>query len=204
MTFIGGRGIPVALFGLLAISNLTFALHGTGATVVYRFMAAVLWAMFLVMVLRRAKPVARNRSLPAVLFALASCVVALPLGFASAVDTPVRLVVADVLLIAGAVFSIYAAVTLGRCFSVLADARALITKGPYRVVRHPLYLGELTTMLGFVIASRQLVITLASWLAISAVQAARAHYEERTLDGAFPAYQSYIEAVPYRIIPHIY
>jgi protein-S-isoprenylcysteine O-methyltransferase Ste14 len=204
MTFITGRGVPVLLFGVMALSNLTSAIQGTGDVMVYRLLAAALWTMFLVMVLRRPRPVARNRSLISVAAALASCVATIPLGLAHTIQPGSRLLVADVLLIGGGAFSLYAVATLGRCFSVLADARAVISNGPYRLVRHPLYLGELATMLGFVVASRDLVLTITCWLAISAIQAVRAHYEERTLTQAFPEYQAYADAVQYRIVPYVY
>ena len=46
-----------------------------------------------------------------------------------------------------------AALALGRCFGVLPEARGLVTHGPYRLVRHPLYLGELAAMGGLLVAS---------------------------------------------------
>jgi protein-S-isoprenylcysteine O-methyltransferase Ste14 len=38
--------------------------------------------------------------------------------------------------------------SLGRSISILPQARQLVTSGPYAFVRHPLYLGEMTAMLG--------------------------------------------------------
>jgi len=102
------------------------------------------------------------------------------------------------------VFSIYSVIILGRCFSVFADARGVVRKGPYRLVRHPLYLGELTTMAGLVIASQHLLLTLTAWLALLVIQMVRAHYEERTLASAFDDYASYADAVQYRVVPGIY
>ena len=60
----------------------------------------------------------------------------------------------DVLLIAGLAFAIGSVAVLGRCFGILPDVRGLVTHGPYRWVRHPLYLGELTAVLGIVLGSR--------------------------------------------------
>jgi protein-S-isoprenylcysteine O-methyltransferase Ste14 len=204
MTFIGGRVVPGFLFSLVTLSNLSSAAQSSGPTLVYRIIATLIWAMFAVLVLRRPQAIVRNRSLVAVTAALVSCVVTLPLGLATPIGSGARLAVADVLLLCGAAFSLYSLLVLGRCFSLLADARGLVTKGPYELVRHPLYLGELTAMLGFALGAKQLLVTMAAWIALACVQAVRAHQEERALTMAFPDYRAYAKAVPYRIVPGIY
>ena len=37
---------------------------------------------------------------------------------------------------------------LGRSFSINAEARRLVTEGPYAVIRHPLYLAEQIALIG--------------------------------------------------------
>jgi protein-S-isoprenylcysteine O-methyltransferase Ste14 len=204
MTFIGGRVIPGFLFSLVTLSNLTSAVHASGPTLAYRVVSTLIWAMFAVLVLRRPPAIVRNRSVIAVGAALASCLVTLPLGMAAPIEAGFRLAAADVLLLVGATFSLYSLLVLGRCFSLLADARALVTNGPYQLVRHPLYLGELTAMLGLALGARQLLVTVTAWVALVTIQAVRAHHEERALATAFPDYRAYADAVPYRIIPGIY
>ena len=102
------------------------------------------------------------------------------------------------------VFSVYAITNLGRCFGVLADARGLVTKGAYELVRHPLYLGELTSMLGLALATNNVVIPLLSWAGLTAIQLTRMHYEERVLTATFPEYAMYARDVSHRLIPGIY
>ena len=51
-------------------------------------------------------------------------------------------VASSVLILAGSFFSVVVIHRLGRSFSMMAEARALVTDGPYKVIRHPLYLVE--------------------------------------------------------------
>ena len=70
-----------------------------------------------------------------------------------------------------------------------AGAR-LVTSGPYRWVRHPMYTGVLVMMIGPVIwgpvAWKALV-----WLALVGILIAKARREERSLLSQFPEYADY-------------
>jgi protein-S-isoprenylcysteine O-methyltransferase Ste14 len=103
----------------------------------------------------------------------------------------------------GAALSVVAIATLGRSFAVLPSRRELVTRGPYRFVRHPAYLGQWILVLGCSPATDPswLGITLAvgmlPWLAL------RLLAEERLLaeDDAFIAYFS---RVRWRLIPGVW
>src|SRR5581483_4368328 len=49
-------------------------------------------------------------------------------------------IVSSALLVVGLLLSIVSIASLGRCFGVFPEARGLATGGPYRWIRHPLYL----------------------------------------------------------------
>ena len=91
--------------------------------------------------------------------------------------------------------------TLGRCFGVLPEARGLVTHGPYRLVRHPVYLGELGAAAGLVLAAPTVwnVGVLAVFLF---AQAVRMRLEERALAAEFPDYAEYAARTP-RLVPRI-
>jgi protein-S-isoprenylcysteine O-methyltransferase Ste14 len=56
--------------------------------------------------------------------------------------------VATVLVLVGTAAGIVTLMRLGRSFSMMAEARRLVTSGPYRFVRHPLYLAEELAIIG--------------------------------------------------------
>ena len=52
----------------------------------------------------------------------------------------------------GAILTLWAFYNLGTSFSILPAMRQICSTGPYRLVRHPAYLGELLMLLCFVLA----------------------------------------------------
>jgi protein-S-isoprenylcysteine O-methyltransferase Ste14 len=111
-------------------------------------------------------------------------------------------VLAALMMLAGTVLSIYAALSLGRSISMLPEARRLVTRGPYRLVRHPLYVSEAVALAGVTL---QYLSPLAlALLALQCVfQLERMKNEERVLAGTFPEYRDYA-ADTARLVPGLY
>jgi protein-S-isoprenylcysteine O-methyltransferase Ste14 len=102
----------------------------------------------------------------------------------------------------GTVLSIYAALSLGRSLSMLPEARRLVTRGPYRLVRHPLYLSEAVALFGVTLQYLSpLALTLLVFQCI--FQFARMQNEEEVLSRAFPQYRDYMAATA-RLVPGLY
>jgi protein-S-isoprenylcysteine O-methyltransferase Ste14 len=79
---------------------------------------------------------------------------------------------------------------LGGSFSILVDARPLRDGGPYRLVRHPVYLAQFLTTLG-VALDRLSPVEGGLWLLFVAIQVTRARLEEKKLEKATPGYAEY-------------
>jgi len=75
--------------------------------------------------------------------------------------------------------------------------------GPYRIVRHPGYAGNIPPLLGIVLAldSVWTLIPVALALIIAVI---RTSLEDKTLQEELPGYKDYAQRVRYRLIPGIY
>lgn len=102
----------------------------------------------------------------------------------------------------GSGFSIIAISRLGRSFSIMAEARELVTDGVYSFVRHPLYLAEEIAILGVIVIHFSIPAVLLLFFHI-ALQIQRMKNEEGILGEAFPNYAPYMARTS-RLLPGIY
>ncbi len=164
----------------------TAVLGVAGAVLAGAFYAQVAWCY-----LRRGPATASSSSPAARIIAVAATVA--PFAFPLLAGRPpsaARQFAADALLVAGTAWAAWSLHCLGRNLSVVAQARAIADRGPYQWVRHPLYTGELACSLGLALAAGT-APAWALWLALAAMQAARAREEERVLLAALPGYRGY-------------
>ena len=106
------------------------------------------------------------------------------------------------LIIAGSGFAIFAVLVLGRSISLMPEARRLATGGPYALVRHPLYLGEIVVLAGVALQCLSAWALLLLGL-VCAFQLQRMKYEEMVLFQAFPEYGNYMARTA-RLVPGVY
>jgi protein-S-isoprenylcysteine O-methyltransferase Ste14 len=115
-------------------------------------------------------------------------------------DTDTTLVLlGDTVALVSYVWLVVAVLYLGRCFGLLPEARGLVTRGPYRLVRHPVYLGEFGAVAGFLIGAPMLW-NLGVAVMFVAAQAVRMRLEERALAEELPQYAAYAAGTP-RLLP---
>jgi len=86
-------------------------------------------------------------------------------------------------------------------FSIVPEARTLVITGPYRLLRHPIYLAELLMIVGVVVGQMHLA-TLIGALSLVVLQAYRIQREEDLLRRAFPeAFEEFASRTRFRLLP---
>jgi protein-S-isoprenylcysteine O-methyltransferase Ste14 len=179
---------PLALYALgmvMRLSTIAFLLLLAAATIL------------------RARPTGKARGLEPRISALtgAFLVYVIPLYPRRELSAPAEMV-STLLVLFGSAAAVYTLLQLGRSFSLMAEARRLITSGPYRLVRHPLYLAEELAIIG--IFMQFLSLSTAFVLAVQIVfQLRRMHNEEAVLTESFPEYSAYRQRTA-RLLPGIY
>jgi protein-S-isoprenylcysteine O-methyltransferase Ste14 len=106
------------------------------------------------------------------------------------------------IMTAGLFIQVSAKIVLGRGFGLVAANRGVKTVGPYRFVRHPMYLGYTVTHVGFLLAVPNVLNALAYALALT-LQIVRLGREEAVLMQD-PQYAAFAKRVRYRLFPGIY
>ena len=121
----------------------------------------------------------------------------LPLTIIDPVSMPLPWVLSGVM---GYALVLWSLLTLGSSFGIAPADRGLVMQGPYRWVRHPMYLGELVLRMSLVAASPQPIISIALWVTLAVIQVLRASREEHIISG----YETYARQVRFRLIPGVW
>ena len=204
------RGLVGGLFALFSLANLAKAAgqveDAISAGTARPWLDAGYWILktavvgvFFFAVLRRAEPLRPSRE-PV---AFAACALAILGAVALRQPDPdastAGLVAGEIVALASCAFLLASVLALGTCFGVLPEARGLVTRGPYRLVRHPVYLGELGACAGLVLGAPSAWNLTAAAVLLGA-QLVRMRLEERALEAEFPEYAAYAAHTP-RLIP---
>jgi protein-S-isoprenylcysteine O-methyltransferase Ste14 len=215
-SFIFGRALPLGVFGFLvaiqselAISGVAHALHGdlNRAEAMYllnRVLTVAFFAFLVAIYAIRSRAIAQDHNPVAVVAAMTGSFVLYGLflipdqGRSSDVWV---LAASDICLACGMIWALYSLTYLGRRFSIVPEARGLVTSGPYRLVRHPIYLGEIVAGFGLVLPTL-LTLHILVFAIFLGAQIVRTHFEERILRATYPQYEAYARHTR-RLIPFI-
>src|ERR1700681_2998315 len=213
-----GRSLPAMLFALLGwrvLLNLLFqvrmlpvhagvgdVLAGPLTTGVYLLFCVIPVGIYLV----RPRPRARDGRAIARTAGLVGTTMLLVVG---AFPNPVLLTppvvvrgISATLALGAFALGVYGLLYLRRSLSIIPEARRLVTGGPYRLIRHPLYAAEILAAFALVLARPGLWATL-TLVPFIAVQMLRARFEEGLLSRIFPEYKPYA-AHTRRLIPLVW
>lgn len=198
ITDLMARAIVIVLFSLLSI-NLFGEFLRTGHVTGLLLLASESLVVVLTLVRRRTKLVDRSA---AGLLTTVMSVAGPPLLRAAEGPNTIPDAVTAVASAIGVGLVIVGKVALGRSFGIAPANRGVVVRGPYVLVRHPIYAGYLVTHVAFVVAHPtpwNVVIVLVADGAL----VARALIEERVLS-ADADYQSYCRRVGWHLVPGVF
>jgi protein-S-isoprenylcysteine O-methyltransferase Ste14 len=95
---------------------------------------------------------------------------------------------------------LWSLISIGPQFGIAPADRGITCRGPYRLIRHPMYLGELIFRLALAFDSKQLWLAFVMAILFIFLQCERILREEKIIHG----YPCYAHLVPWRLVPHIW
>ena len=110
-----------------------------------------------------------------------------------------------VLFLVGVGLAVAAARVMGRSFTPFpspASLGALVERGPFRVVRHPIYSGGLLVFTGVGLATS--IPALFGTALLAALWIGKLRVEESQLRARYVGYDAYAKAVRFRLVPGLY
>jgi len=199
----GQSGANLLLFSV-TFAELTFLLLQTPTFTFVDWIYVSQHLLVLVIALARGQPVAEDHSLPTsiavvVSYAYPYAQVALLQQIPGDVAWPTA---GLVLVTIAAFLSLASLLTLRRSFGIRPALRSLVTNGPYRFVRHPIYLAYAIGDIGYNLQEWNVgtvLLTLAGWTSLLY----RIQAEERVLSRD-PGWRAYVARVPGRVLPRLW
>ena len=188
------RLLPALFFSVFLARQLLFLAAGLGSLrqptdylfALQQLLALAYFTMLVILYSTRLPKRGTDQRLAVIFVAFTGTFSAIATGFLPGGTRRDGLVVlADVLATVGLAYSVWGLAYLRRSFSIMPEARRLVTGGPYSISRHPVYLGEVITAVGINLAT-------AGWLNALAVayfitcELLRIRWEERVLTRTFP------------------
>lgn len=109
---------------------------------------------------------------------------------------------ANALFAVGTLWTLWAFATLGRSFDLFPSQNVIVDGGPYALLRHPAYAGEMLLIVACFVAHPRWEAVAPLALALPTI-AWRIRAEEEILSHD-PAYRAYCERVAWRLLPGVW
>jgi protein-S-isoprenylcysteine O-methyltransferase Ste14 len=192
------RAVIVLVFGHFAFVMLT-APEGTASILGVILIVSESIPVFLVLTRRQSKTLS-DKPVDWLLGLTGSILplLAVPVGGGALVPVGV----CGAIMLIGFCVQISAKLILGRSFGVIVANRGIKVAGPYRIVRHPIYVGYTIIHVGFLLNSPSL-LNVILYSAVLAIQIGRILREELLLSQD-QSYRDYAARVRYRLVPMIF
>ena len=105
----------------------------------------------------------------------------------------------EIISFLGISLSVWALGTMGKSFGIAPADRGLVDTGPYKWIRHPMYLGEALSY-GAILIPNHTFFNACIFAVIVMGIILRIWFEEQVVSG----YGNYLKVVRYRLIPYIW
>ncbi len=203
-----GRALPAIFFGLFIVIWLLGTVQAAGRltrpgataddylAVANHVLRLAFFSMLVVMYVVRlpTKKADRRPLVVLVSFVGTFCIVATSF-LPGTPHGPVSVLLSDILITAGMAWAVWGLAYLRRSFSIIPEARRLVTGGPFALSRNPLYLGEGIASIGVVLPSFSIWHALLLAVFVTS-QLLRISWEQKILKEAFgEEYVAYLRRV---------
>jgi protein-S-isoprenylcysteine O-methyltransferase Ste14 len=166
------------------------------------FCLAIFYMLLAVLIMTRAPAKAEAEGLLPKIAAFVGTYLPWTITFFGKTDHALPNLVSTAFVLTGMVMMLVTIRHLGRSFSLVPQARTVVKTGPYRWIKHPLYLSEEIAVVGVVLRYLTPLTVLVLVVHIG-IQVCRILYEEDLLRRTCPDYSGY-EASRWRLIPYVW
>ena len=171
-------------------------------SLVSSFCIATFYVLLALLIMTRSPAKAQAEGLLPRIAAFVGSYLPWTITFFGKTDQPLPNLASTACVLIGIIMMLVTVRHLGRSFSLVPQARSVVQTGPYRWIRHPLYLSEEVAVIG---AALQFLTPVTVFILVVhfGVQVCRILYEEDLLRRTFPEYSGY-EASRWRLIPYVW